>query len=559
MMSAPRRDWIAAVMRAWRSLALIVSSVTSIFICLLYSAIRRLSSASPSGMKSTHCRRWSFAGWAKAGAPPPPAARSASGLDGLRKPRREIVVMSRLLASFGDRSDGRRVQRISAVRPALSSRFRVSSTHGPRPGEGAHGITDWVGAPRAIARLAGHGHALLPHGGGDARDRKRLHQARGPGHRHTPRAGGGDDGPRVQPRDPAPRRLDGLLGTGDDQPRDGRRQRLRRRRPADRGGRVEPARLSRDGGVPGDRSGRDHAPDHEVGRARARGPAHPRARGHRLPGGDVGPAGPRLSRPPGRRPGRGRGRGECRVPGPLRAYAPAAGRPGGDRGRRRPPRCPARLSVVHVDVTPRQRGATRRVDGPIAGDARAVLEQLVAEARGKLDRGRYAAWGSRLRALHAEKAAEMDKQMSTDQVPIHPLRLCKEVRDFLRRDAILVVDGQEILTYGRQSIPTFAPGHRLNSGPFGRMGVGLPFGVGAKVARPDAQVLVLHGDGSYGLNAMEIDTAVRHRIPVVVVISNNGGWTADPQGSKPGRNLGYTRYDKVAQDLGAHGEFVEKP
>src|SRR2546430_11477873 len=54
------------------------------------------------------------------------------------------------LASFGDRSDGRRVQRISAVRPALSSRFRVSSTHGPRPGEGAHGITDWIGAPRAI-------------------------------------------------------------------------------------------------------------------------------------------------------------------------------------------------------------------------------------------------------------------------------------------------------------------------------------------------------------------------------------------------------------------------
>src|SRR5947199_2355 len=225
----------------------------------------------------------------------------------------------------------------------------------------------------------------------------------------------------------------------------------------------------------------------------------------------------------------------------------------------RPPRFAADLKVVHVDVNPSQLGANRRVDVPIVGDARAVLEQLVAEARGKLDRGRYAAWASRLRALDAEKAAEMDGQMSTDQVPIHPLRLCKEVRDFLRRDAIVVVDGQEILNYGRQSIPTFAPGHRLNSGPFGCMGVGLPFGVGAKVARPDAQVLVLHGDGSYGLNAMEIDTAVRHRIPVLVVISNNGGWTADPQGSKPGRNLGYTRYDKVAQDFGAHGELVEKP
>ena len=225
----------------------------------------------------------------------------------------------------------------------------------------------------------------------------------------------------------------------------------------------------------------------------------------------------------------------------------------------RAPRFAADLKVIQIDVDPGELGHNRAPDVPIVGDARAVLEQLAAQARGRIERGRYHGWVTKLRTLDTEKAAEMDRQMSTDQVPIHPLRLCKEVRDFLRRDAILVVDGQEILNFGRQSIPTFVPGHRLNSGPFGCMGVGLPFGMGAKVARPDAQVLVLHGDGSYGLNAMEIDTAVRHRIPVVVVISNNGGWTADPQGTKPGRNLGYTRYDKVAQDFGAHGEFVEKP
>ena len=225
----------------------------------------------------------------------------------------------------------------------------------------------------------------------------------------------------------------------------------------------------------------------------------------------------------------------------------------------RPPRFAADLKVIQVDVNPSQLGWNRRVDVPIVGDARAVLQQLVAAARPRIEASRYAAWVSKLGALDAEKAAEMTRLMATDQVPIHPLRLCKEVRDFLRRDAILVVDGQEILNYGRQSIPTFVPGHRLNSGAFGCMGVGLPFGIGAKVARPEAQVVVLHGDGSYGLNAMEIDTAVRHRIPVLVVISNNGGWTADPQGSKPGRNLGFTRYDKVAQDLGAHGEYVEKP
>jgi acetolactate synthase-1/2/3 large subunit len=225
----------------------------------------------------------------------------------------------------------------------------------------------------------------------------------------------------------------------------------------------------------------------------------------------------------------------------------------------RAPRFAADLKVVQIDVDPTELGHNRPVDVPIFGDARAVLEQLTAAARGKVDRGRYGAWVSRLKAVDMEKGLESEKAMSSDEVPIHPLRLCKEVRDFLRRDAILVVDGQEILNYGRQSIPTFTAGHRLNSGPFGCMGVGLPFGVGAKVACPDKQVVVLHGDGSYGINAMEFDTAVRHRIPILVVISNNGGWTADPKGDKPGRNLGYTRYDKVAEDFGGYGEFVEKP
>jgi len=225
----------------------------------------------------------------------------------------------------------------------------------------------------------------------------------------------------------------------------------------------------------------------------------------------------------------------------------------------RPPRWAADVKIIQVDVDPAELGHNRPADVPIFGDARAVLSQLTAEAKGKLDKGRYRTWVERLKSIDAEKGLESEKAMSDDKVPIHPLRLCKEVRDFLRRDAILVVDGQEILNYGRQSIPTFTAGHRLNSGPFGCMGVGLPFGIGAKVACPETQVVVLHGDGSYGINGTEIDTAVRHKIPVLVVISNNGGWTADPKQDKPGRNLGYTRYDKIAIDYGAHGEFVEKP
>ena len=89
--------------------------------------------------------------------------------------------------------------------------------------------------------------------------------------------------------------------------------------------------------------------------------------------------------------------------------------------------------------------------------------------------------------------------------------------------------------------------------------VGLPFAVGAKAAKPNNQVICLHGDGSFGQNAMELDTAVRHKLPLLCVISLNGGWTADPERNKPGRDLGYTRYDIMAQGLGAHGEYVENP
>jgi thiamine pyrophosphate-dependent acetolactate synthase large subunit-like protein len=223
----------------------------------------------------------------------------------------------------------------------------------------------------------------------------------------------------------------------------------------------------------------------------------------------------------------------------------------------RPPRFAEGARMIQVDIDPYELARTRDVDVAIAGDARAVLGQLVAAVDGRLQ-GRFRRWTAYLAALNEEKRLDAERALATDQLPIHPLRLCREVRDFLDRDAILCVDGQEILNYGRQSIPTHAPGHRLNSGPFGTMGVGLPFGLGARVARPDVQVVVLHGDGSMGLNAMELDTAVRHDIRVLTVVSNNGGWTAADR-RKAGRDLGYTRFDLMAAALGCHGEHVEQP
>ena len=219
--------------------------------------------------------------------------------------------------------------------------------------------------------------------------------------------------------------------------------------------------------------------------------------------------------------------------------------------------------VVQIDIDPAELGHNRNIDLGIVGDAKAVMSQLVEEAR-----NREADWAGRIESDWIVHLSEVEDQRSaqgaallnSDQMPMHPVRLCKEIREFLDRDAIVSVDGNEILHIGRQTIPTFEPGHRLNSGVTGTMGVGLPYGIGAQLAKPDKQVLVLHGDGSMGMNAMELDTCVRHNIPVVTVISNNAGWTArTPDRRKPGRELGFTNFDGMARELGAYGERVEDP
>ncbi len=227
-------------------------------------------------------------------------------------------------------------------------------------------------------------------------------------------------------------------------------------------------------------------------------------------------------------------------------------------GHAAPPRFGAKATIARIDIDPDEIAtAARHVDIPIVGDCKMVLQQVL-DRLDKVKADRFAPWRKKLADGEAAKRSKPGANRLDDGGDIHPLRLCEEIAGFMRRDAILVVDGQEILNFGRQSMPTFAPGHRLNSGPFGCMGVGLPFALGAKVAKPDTQVICAHGDGSFGLNAMELDTAVRHRIPVLVVISLNGGWTADPNREKPGRDLGYTRYDKMAEALGCYGEYVER-
>ena len=219
--------------------------------------------------------------------------------------------------------------------------------------------------------------------------------------------------------------------------------------------------------------------------------------------------------------------------------------------------------IIQVDIDATEIGHNRDVELGIVGDAKAVLGQMSDEA--ERQGARFAGsmespWIVRLSEDNKRRARQTAPIMDSDQVPIHPLRLCREIRDFLDRNAIVSVDGNEILHFGRQSIPTFVPGHRLNSGVTGTMGVGLPYGIGAQIAKPDEQVLVLHGDGSMGMNAMELDTAIRHDLPVVTVVCNNANWGAYLPGERsPGQHLGFTAFHTMSELLGGYGEEVKDP
>jgi acetolactate synthase-1/2/3 large subunit len=225
----------------------------------------------------------------------------------------------------------------------------------------------------------------------------------------------------------------------------------------------------------------------------------------------------------------------------------------------RAPRFSPDAKFINVNLDGREIGHNRAAEIGIIGDAKLVLQQLTSEAKGHFNPREETPWVSQLAAKHRSNLERSSPLLHSDKVPIHPLRLCNEVKDIISRDTILVVDGHEILNFARQSIPIYQPRYSLNAGPHGCMGVGIPFGIGAQAAAPDKQVVVLSGDGAFGWNGMEMDSAIRHKLNIVVVVSNNAGFTSRKTGGNVGRELGYQRYDKMVEALGGYGEFVEKP
>jgi len=221
---------------------------------------------------------------------------------------------------------------------------------------------------------------------------------------------------------------------------------------------------------------------------------------------------------------------------------------------------------IQIDIEPTEIGRNRSIDIGIVGDAKAVLGQMIAQARDRCGSANESAWVQECRAYIKGRQEQLEAEMSSDSVPIHPARLCREIRDFIDRDAIIAMDGGDTTVWGAAVFKVYEPGHWLDNGPTGCLGVGVPFAMAAKVARPDKQVFLLNGDGSFGLNGMEFDTMIRHNIPVVCVICNDEAWgmMMHPQQAMGedrviGTRLGFSRYDRMVQGLGGYGEAVEKP
>lgn len=232
----------------------------------------------------------------------------------------------------------------------------------------------------------------------------------------------------------------------------------------------------------------------------------------------------------------------------------------------RPPFFAEEAKCIQIDIEPTEIGRNRPIDVGIVGDARAVLQQMTEAARDRCGKRADLPWAEELKDEIARQPPRAESLMNTEGSPVHPARLCREIRDILDMDATVIIDGGEITGWGMGVLNTYDPGHMLTIVPSGMLGIGTGYAIAAQLARPGKQVLLLSGDGSFGLNAMEFDTLVRHKLPIVSIISNDGGWGMIKRlqlqkegGRAVASDLGFIRYDKVVEALGGYGEAVENP
>ena len=226
----------------------------------------------------------------------------------------------------------------------------------------------------------------------------------------------------------------------------------------------------------------------------------------------------------------------------------------------------ADAEIVVIDVAEPEREHPRAVAAELYGALPATLAALLAGANGADVRRERDAWIGSLRSIETEKRDAEATELTDDRAPLHPMRIYGELASVLPRDAIVIGDGGDFVSYAGRLIDSFQPGCWLDPGPYGCLGSGPGYALAAKLARPEQPVVLLLGDGALGFSGMEFDTLARHGVAVLGIVGNNGIWALEkhPMEALYGYSVAAelrpeTRYDTVAEALGADGILVRTP
>ena len=228
---------------------------------------------------------------------------------------------------------------------------------------------------------------------------------------------------------------------------------------------------------------------------------------------------------------------------------------------------PADTKIIQLDLDDTLIGHNRGADAALVGNLGASFELLLQVMKDESIQLDFSSWRDELRVKEEKIGEVFAQELNSDEVPVDPLRMAKEIADFIDENTIMIGDGGDIVAQASKVVPVKGEGAWMDPGPLGTLGVGMPFALAAQVANPDKRVLIIYGDGSFGLNGFEFDTAVRFNLPIVGIVGNDAAWgqMLRPQVTLYGEDravathLEYTRYDKIVEAMGGHGEFVERP
>lgn len=228
---------------------------------------------------------------------------------------------------------------------------------------------------------------------------------------------------------------------------------------------------------------------------------------------------------------------------------------------------PAEAKIIQLDLDDTLIGHNRGADAALVGNLGASFELMLQVMKDESIQLDFSTWAEELRTKEEAIEAAFVKELNSDEVPVDPLRMAKEIAGFIDENTIMIGDGGDIVAQASKVLPVKGEGAWMDPGPLGTLGVGMPFALAAQVANPDKRVLIIYGDGSFGLNGFEFDTAVRFNLPIVGIVGNDAAWgqMLRPQVALYGEDravathLEYTRYDKIVEAMGGHGEFVERP